>query len=150
MVLNNNEELTQEEQEILNNLKNKNHLIIINKVDLESKLNLENIDPDKTIKISALNNEGIDELKTKMIQLFNLEQVKTEDLNYLTNARSIAILKRVLERVTDIENGIKNQMPIDMIEIDIKEIWNELGEITGETYQDELLDQLFSQFCLGK
>ena len=150
MVLNNNEELTQEEQEILNNLKNKNHLIIINKVDLESKLNLENIDPDKTIKISALNNEGIDELKTKMIQLFNLEQVKTEDLNYLTNARSIAILKRVLERVTDVENGIKNQMPIDMIEIDIKEIWNELGEITGETYQDELLDQLFSQFCLGK
>lgn len=150
MVLNNNEELTQEEQEILNNLKNKNHLIIINKVDLEKKLNLENVDQDKIIKISALNNEGIDELKTKMIQLFNLEQVKTEDLNYLTNARSIAILKRVLERVTDVENGIKNQMPIDMIEIDIKEIWNELGEITGETYQDELLDQLFSQFCLGK
>lgn len=150
MVLNNNEELTQEEQEILNNLKNKNHLIIINKVDLEKKLNLENVDQDKIIKISALNNEGIDELKTKMIQLFNLEQVKTEDLNYLTNARSIAILKRVLERVTDVENGIKNQMPIDMIEIDIKEIWNELGEITGETYKDELLDQLFSQFCLGK
>lgn len=150
MVLNNNEELTHEEQEILNNLKEKNHLIIINKVDLEPKLNLENIDSEKIIKISALNNEGIDELKSKMIKLFHLEQVKTEDLNYLTNARSIAILKRVLEKVTDVENGIKNQMPIDMIEIDIKEIWNELGEITGETYQDELLDQLFSQFCLGK
>lgn len=149
-VLNNNEEMTKEEIQILNTLESKNYLIIINKVDLENKLNYELFDPEKIVKISALNNQGIEQLKEKIIQLFHLEQIETEDISYLTNARSIALLKNVLEKVKDIETGLEKEIPIDMIEIDIKEIWNLLGEITGETYQDELIDQLFSQFCLGK
>ena len=74
----------------------------------------------------------------------------SNDLTYLSSARSIGILEQVWNSVSEIENGIKNNMPIDMIEIDIKEAWNLLGTITGESYEDELIDQLFSQFCLGK
>ena len=71
-------------------------------------------------------------------------------MTYLTNARSIAILKQALDSLREVEEGIKNHMPIDMVEIDIKNIWNLLGEIIGESYEEELIDQLFSQFCLGK
>ena len=71
-------------------------------------------------------------------------------MTYISNARSIGILEKVLDGVKEIEKGIQLNMPIDMIEIDIKNIWNLLGQITGETYEDELIDQLFSQFCLGK
>ena len=100
--------------------------------------------------ISALENKGIDELKQKIKEIFELEKLETNDLTYLSSARSIGILEQVLTSVSEIENGIKNNMPIDMIELDIKEAWNLLGTITGESYEDELIDQLFSQFCLGK
>ena len=145
-VLNNNDEITENELDILKKLENKNHIIVINKCDLESKLKL----PDNTyniVKISALEDKGIDELKEKIKELYNIE---TEDLTYLTNARSISLLEKAYECLDSIKVGLDNNMPIDMVEIDIKDMWNILGEITGETYQDELIDQLFSQFCLGK
>lgn len=148
-VLNNNDEITENELDILKKLENKNHIIVINKCDLESKLKL----PDNTyniIKISALEDKGIDELKEKIKELYNFENIETEDLTYLTNARSISLLEKAYECLDSIKAGLDNNMPIDMVEIDIKDMWNILGEITGETYQDELIDQLFSQFCLGK
>ena len=137
------------ELDILKKLENKNHIIVINKCDLESKLKL----PDNTyniVKISALEDKGIDELKEKIKELYNFENIETEDLTYLTNARSISLLEKAYECLDSIKAGLDNNMPIDMVEIDIKDMWNILGEITGETYQDELIDQLFSQFCLGK
>lgn len=148
-VLNNNDEITENELDILKKLENKNHIIVINKCDLESKLKL----PDNTyniVKISALEDKGIDELKEKIKELYNFENIETEDLTYLTNARSISLLEKAYECLDSIKAGLDNNMPIDMVEIDIKDMWNILGEITGETYQDELIDQLFSQFCLGK
>ncbi|HHW68867.1 MAG TPA: tRNA uridine-5-carboxymethylaminomethyl(34) synthesis GTPase MnmE, partial [Tenericutes bacterium] len=102
------------------------------------------------IGISALENIGIDKLKDRIKELFDLEKIDNKDLNYLTNARSISILKEIVILINDIYESINMNMPIDVIEIDIKSIWNKLGEIIGETYQDELIDQLFSQFCLGK
>ena len=148
-VLNNNDEITDNELDILKKLENKNHIIVINKCDLESKLKL----PENTyniVKISALEDKGIDELKEKIKELYNFENIETEDLTYLTNARSISLLEKAYECLDSIKAGLDNNMPIDMVEIDIKDMWNILGEITGETYQDELIDQLFSQFCLGK
>ena len=82
--------------------------------------------------------------------MFNLEKLDNQDLTYLSSARSISILKKSLESLESVKEGIKNKMPIDMIEIDLKQMWSLLGEIIGETYTDELIDQLFSQFCLGK
>ena len=149
-VVNGNQELSIEEKELLENVKKKEYLIVVNKGDLEHNIDLTDIDESRIVWISALKNTGIDELKQKVKEIFELEKLETTDLTYLSSARSIGILEQVLNSVSEIENGIKNNMPIDMIELDIKEAWNLLGTITGESYEDELIDQLFTQFCLGK
>ena len=82
--------------------------------------------------------------------MFNLEKIETTDLTYLTSARSLSILRKVLDSVKNVRKGIEENYPIDMVEIDLKDIWNLLGEIIGESYDEELLDQLFSRFCVGK
>ena len=151
-MLNNNEELTDDIKELLNKLDNKNYLILINKNDLTQKLNREdlNVDKSRIIDLSIIENKGIDELKDKIVELFNIEEIETKDPTYLSNTRIISILRRCLERVEDVEQSLKDNMPIDMIELDIKNIWEELGTINGSNYEEELLDEMFSRFCLGK
>ena len=149
-VLNNNEKLTEYDKEILEKIKEKNHIIIINKIDLENKLEINQLKEDNIVKISALNDNNLEELKNKIIEMYNLEELESKDATYLTNARGLSLLKQAQEIISDIKSGIETRQPIDMIEIDLKRIWELLGEITGETYQDELINQLFSQFCLGK
>ena len=146
-MLNNNDKITSEEEKILEKIKTKKHIIVINKIDLDNKLlyNEENI-----IKISIKNNTGIDNLKNKIIELFNLEEITTQDMTYLSNARSIALLKKTLKIIKNTINNIKNEIPVDLVELDLKEAWSTLGEIIGETYTDELIDEIFSRFCLGK
>ena len=148
-ILNNGEEITKEELEILEKIKDKKHIIIINKIDLENKLNENKLDENKIVRISTKNDIGIDKLKEKIKSYFDT-QIEQKDLTYLTNARSIAILKECLLKFNDVEESIKNIVPVDIIEIDIKYIWKKLGEIIGETYEEELIDELFSKFCLGK
>lgn len=149
-VLNNNEELKQEDLELIQKLKNKNHIIIINKVDLENKLDTSLLNSEYVIKMSIKENKGLEELKQMIKDIFNLEKIELSDMTYVTSARSIAILKQIKESINDIETSIKNNLPIDIIEIDIKNIWDKLGEIIGVSYENELIDVLFSQFCLGK
>ena len=147
-VLNNNEELSNDDKEILNELKSKNHIIVINKMDLSKKLDLQ--DESNIVYISALEDKNIDKLKEKIKEIYNVDNIETNDLTYLTNARSIALLKEAKNAIEESKQGIKNLVPIDVIEIDIKRAWNLLGKIIGKTYQEELINQLFSQFCLGK
>ena len=151
-MLNNNEELSKDIKELLDKIANRKYLVLINKIDLESKLdrNELKVDSDRIIELSITENKGIDELKDKIVELFNLNELETKDPTYLSNSRSISILKRCLKRVEDIEKALKEDMPIDMIELDIKNIWEELGTINGSTYEEELLDEMFSRFCLGK
>ncbi len=151
-VLNNNEELTEDVEKLLNKLENRNYIIIINKIDLDNKLDLSkvNINQDNIVKMSIVNNQGIDELKEKIINMFNLSQIETKDPTYLSNTRSISILQKCLNSIEEVEKGLNNNMPIDMIELDIRNIWEQLGEINGSTYEEELLDEMFSRFCLGK
>lgn len=149
-VLNNNEEISYDDRKILKLIKNKTNIVVVNKKDLTTKLNIEEIENQNIVYMSTLNNEGIEELKQMIKKLFSLNELKTKDFTYISNARILGILKRILSDVKDIEKGIDNNMPIDIIEIDLKRMWNELGEIIGATYEDELIDQLFSQFCLGK
>ena len=152
LMLNNNEQLTDDIKEIFEKIKDKNYIVIINKIDLEKKLDINSldIDKDKIIKISTTENKGLEELKNKIIELFNIEAIETQDPTYLNNSRSISILKNCLSAINDVEEGLKNNMPIDMIELDIKNIWEELGKINGTSYEEELLDEMFSRFCLGK
>ena len=149
-VLNNNEELSSEEKDIIEKIKDKKSIIIVNKIDLEEKLDLTSVKNDRIVKISALNNEGINNLKSSIKEMFNLEEIEKGDYTYLSSARSISLLRKALNSLDEVENGINNNMPIDLIEIDLKDVWNQLGEVTGENYSEELIDQLFSQFCLGK
>ena len=129
-------------------LNDKKYIAIINKCDLPKKIDDEYL--ENKVYISATENINIDGLKDKIKELFNLEQIETEDLTYLTSARSIAILNKVEKEIKEVLNGINEGFTLDMVEIDLKSIWNLLGEIIGENYSDELLDTLFSNFCVGK
>ncbi len=152
LILNNNTELTDEEKMLINKLDSsfKEYIIVINKIDLENKLDTNSLNKKKIVKISTKTKEGIDELKEKIESIYNLGNISSKDMTYLSDARSISILEKVMDSVKDINSAIINSMPIDMIEIDIKNVWNLLGEITGENYDDELIDNLFSKFCVGK
>lgn len=148
-LVNNNKCLTQEEIELLEKIKQKKYLVIVNKMDLEPVLSLQEIDENHIVRVSVKEQQGIEELKKKMVDLF-LETGIGKDLTYLTNARSIALLKRAYEKILELEKQIDGKLPVDMLAMDIREIWNVLGEIIGETYEEELIDELFSRFCLGK
>ena len=147
-IFNNNEEITKEEKEILEKTKNKKRIIVVNKIDLKTKLNKKLL--DSYIEISVKENIGIDKIKDEIKRLFNIGEISTNDMTYLSNARSIALLKKSLNNINDAINEINNNNPIDIVELSLKESWNNLGEVIGETYTDELLDELFSRFCLGK
>ena len=151
-MINNNEELTQDILDLLNKIKEKKYIVLINKMDLESKIDRKklNVDLNKIVELSITEDKGINELKEKIVELFNINEIETKDPTYLSNSRSISILKKCLNRIEEIEESLKNNMPIDMIELDIKSIWEELGTINGSTYEEELLDEMFKRFCLGK
>ena len=149
-MLNNNEELSSENRDLLKKLKDKNYIIIINKIDLTKKLDLSVFDNDKVVEMSIKDGIGIDKLKQKIIDIFGINNIEFKDPTYISNVRSIGILNNCLSKIKDIEEGIKNNYPIDMLELDIKSIWEELGRINGTTYDEELLDEMFKRFCLGK
>ena len=147
-ILNNNEKMTDEEKELLDKTKNKKRIIVVNKIDLETKLDKSLL--DNYIEISAKENIGIDKIKNEIKRLFNIGEISSNDMTYLSNARSITLLKKSLNNINEVIEEINNDNPIDIVELSLKDAWNNLGEVIGETYTDELLDELFSRFCLGK
>ena len=150
IVLNNNEKLTEEDKNILEYCKNKKVIVVINKSDLADKIDISNIPYENIIRTNTVDLNGLDELKDKIVELFNLEELTKEDYKYLNNVRQISLIKEAKDILLEALSGINNATPVDLVEIDIKRAWEKLGEIIGATYTDELLDQLFSQFCLGK
>lgn len=150
VVLNNNEKLTKEDEEILDKTKDKQRIIVINKNDLEKKLDISKSNLKNIVETNANTIEGIKALKEKIIELFQLETIKSKDYTYLTNARQISLAKQAYQSLIEAESGINNDLPIDMVEIDLKNTFDYLGEIIGETYSEEILDHLFANFCVGK
>ena len=149
VVLNSNEILSEEDKEILEKTKDKTRIIVLNKNDLSRNLvlptNLNNI-----VETNTNNIFGIKTLKDKIKELFNLEQIATKDYTYLTNSRQISLAKQAYKNLLDAEKAIELDQPIDMIEIDLKECFDTLGEIIGATYSEEIIDNLFENFCVGK
>ena len=139
LVLNNNEPLTEEDKYLLNLTEDKKRIIVVNKNDLENKLQIK----EDVITTNTNSYEGIESLINKIKEMFNLDKIDTDDFNYVSNVEQIAKLEEARQSLIDIETSLKNDMPIDIIEIDIKNIWTILGEILGETYTEELLDNLF-------
>lgn len=150
VVLNSNEKLTKEDLELLEKTKNKNTIVVLNKNDLERKIELEKLKEYNLLSTNTNNIEGIDNLKDKIKEMFNLEQISTKDYNYLTNVRQISLAKNAYQKLIDVENALKENLPVDMIEIDLRDCFDILGEITGKTYSDEIIDNLFERFCVGK
>lgn len=150
LVFSNNEKLTDEDKKLLEYTKEKKRIIVINKIDLENNLDISNLKNERIVKISALKDSGIENLKNEINDMFNLEEINLGDFTYLSNSRQISLVKKAVEISKNLEDALNNDVPIDLLEIDIKEICEILGEIIGESYDDKLIDTLFSNFCLGK
>ena len=148
-VLNNNEELTSEDLETIKELQSKQSIIFINKNDLDNKLDISKLSNYNIITGNTLNYEGLTNLKNEIKRLFNLNEIEQDDYTYLSNARQIALITKAKDMIENIYNNYEN-VPIDMFTIDLKNTYETLGEIIGATYKDDLLDELFSKFCLGK
>lgn len=150
LVFNNNEKLTDEDKKLLEYTKEKKRIIVVNKIDLENNLDISNLKNERIVKVSALKDSGIENLKNEINDIFNLEEINLGDFTYLSNSRQISLVKKAVEISKNLEDALNNDVPIDLLEIDIKEICEILGEIIGESYDDKLIDTLFSNFCLGK
>lgn len=154
LVLNAAESLTKEDLELIRLTNDKKRIIILNKTDLEEKLDrkeLAKISENAPVyATSILKNEGVEALEEAISKLFFNGIENSQSTVMVTNVRHIALLKKAQNSLDSVLEGISSGMPVDLVQIDMTEAWNLLGEITGESYEDELLDQLFSQFCLGK
>ncbi len=150
LVLNNNEEINEDDLKLLEKTKNTKRIIYINKNDLASNLDKSKLQDEIIIYGNTVTEEGIDALKDKIRELFGIDELEQADLMYLSNARQIGLLNESVNLIEDIEAGLTNNVPVDIIAIDLKKIYELLGEIIGENYSDELIDELFRQFCLGK
>ncbi len=147
-VLNNNTEITKEELDILNKIKDKNYIIIVNKIDLEKKIDDSNL--NNVVYMSTINNIGIDQLKDIITKMYELDKINIKDFNYLSSARSISLIEKAIISIDKSIKAIEEGMPIDIVEVEINEASEYLGDILGINYKEDLFDQLFSNFCLGK
>lgn len=153
-VLNNNEALTQEDYTLYEVVKNEDVIVIVNKMDLEQNIDINEvkdmIGDTPLIQTSMLKQEGIDELEIQIRDLFFGGEVQNQDMTYVSNSRHISLLKQARQTIQDAIDAAESGVHMDMVQIDLTRTWEILGEIIGETASDELIDQLFSQFCLGK
>ena len=141
---------TLEDEAILSSIKAKKSIIILNKTDLPTKIDLNKFTSYNVIKTSVKEDTGKDELLNMIKELFSLNEIETGDFTYLSNARQISLIKEALKLCLEIKYQNEQNTPVDLIQIDLQNLWEKLGEITGDAYKDELLDEIFSKFCLGK
>ena len=149
-VLDNNRKITKEEESLIKTLDKEKTIIIINKLDLKSNIDKNKLKDFTIVEISLKNENNLEALKNKIKELFNIEKIKNRDYTYLCNARQIGLIENALIIIKEIEEELNLNVEIDLIEINIRRLWDILGEILGESYNDELLDEIFSKFCLGK
>ncbi|GGI42867.1 tRNA uridine-5-carboxymethylaminomethyl(34) synthesis GTPase MnmE [Mammaliicoccus stepanovicii] len=153
-VLNYNEALTENDYQLFDIIKDEDAIVIINKMDLEQNLDMnelkEMIGDHPLVQTSMIEQKGIDELEEKISELFFGGQVQSQDMTYVSNSRHIALLKDAKSSINDAIHSAEDGIPIDIVQIDLIKTWELLGEVIGEEARDSLIDQLFSQFCLGK
>lgn len=148
-VFNINEELSKEDKELIAKLNKDKTIIVLNKDDLANKINKSNFDFYHIVSTNTNSLEGLDFLKDEIIKMFSLDMLEETD-TFLANNRQLTCANKALETLLKIRENIKSDLPLELIEIDLQEVLNELGTITGEVYDEELLDTLFENFCVGK
>ena len=149
-VLNSSEELTDNDKFILDKVKDKNPIIVLNKNDLPSKIDKSKLDFKHIVSTNTNTLEGIEPLKEEIKSMFKLSEIKEDDYTYLANERQLSLAKQALKSLSQAKVSLESDEPVDIIEIDLKEVFDILGSITGASYSDELLDELFANFCVGK
>ena len=149
-VIDSNDGFTKEDEDILNKLNNKEVLVIYNKSDLKDNYNIDKLNNYNSLNISTFDKEKIEKLKNKISEIFDLKSISESNYTYITNARQISLLNKCINIINEINKEVENQEEVDLIEIDIKRLWETLSEITWEVNSDDLLNEIFSKFCLGK
>ncbi|PWA06702.1 tRNA uridine-5-carboxymethylaminomethyl(34) synthesis GTPase MnmE [Pueribacillus theae] len=154
LVLNNGETLTDEDEELIRAAKQLDTIIIVNKTDLEQKIDMDKVislaGGSPIISTSLLLEEGVDQLEEAIANLFFNVGIEQQDITYVSNSRHIALLNQARSAIDEAIAAIEAGLPIDMVQIDMTRAWELLGEIIGDTVSESLINQLFSQFCLGK
>ncbi|MGX5376987.1 tRNA uridine-5-carboxymethylaminomethyl(34) synthesis GTPase MnmE [Ligilactobacillus sp. LYQ135] len=154
LVLNVSEALTEEDRQLLDLTKNKKRIVILNKIDLPQKIEIDEIyqmvGKENIIETSVVNDIGVDELEDHIKEMFATGIENSQNAVIINNARHVALLNKAADSLDAVLVGIENDMPVDLCQTDMRDAWEYLGEITGDSYKDELLDELFSKFCLGK
>ncbi|GIO11960.1 tRNA modification GTPase MnmE [Cohnella xylanilytica] len=154
LVLNHNEPLHEDERRLLEELEGRPVIVVVNKIDLPGRLELDEVrsrfEAERIVEISAKEGTGIEALERAVSMLFFGGSIESEDLTYVSNARHISLLHAAAKSLQDAMGAAKEGIPIDLIQIDIAAAWEQLGEIVGDSVGESLLDQIFSQFCLGK
>lgn len=147
-------EIDEEDLEVIDFIKNKKAIIILNKIDLKAKIDENNENLKKLsgniIKMSALKNIGIDKLYEKITEMFNLNEINLDNENVITNVRQKNLITKAIENVKKAKETIEQKMPIDIVAIFIKDILEDLGKITGEVVTEDIIEEIFANFCLGK
>ena len=142
--------MTEQDRKLLEISQDTNRILLLNKTDLEEKIEVDQL-PDDFIKISVLQNQNIDKIEERINQLFfENAGIVEQDATYLSNARHISLIEKAVESLQAVNEGLDLGMPVDLVQVDLTRTWEILGEITGDAAPDELISQLFSQFCLGK
>lgn len=150
LVLNAHQQLTEQDRQLLAISQDSNRIILLNKTDLPIHIEQEEL-PKDTIAISVLKHQNIDKIEERINHLFFEEAGLVEqDATYLSNSRHIALIEQAIQALEAVNEGLDMGVPVDLLQIDLTRCWQILGEITGEAAPDELITQLFSQFCLGK
>ncbi|EMB68469.1 tRNA uridine-5-carboxymethylaminomethyl(34) synthesis GTPase MnmE [Streptococcus mutans] len=150
LVLNSAEKLTDQDRTLLEISQNSNRLILLNKTDLPEQIETDQL-PEDCIKISVIKNQNIDIIEERINKLFfDNAAIVEKDATYLSNARHISLIEKALKSLQAVNDGLELGMPVDLLQVDMTRTWEILGEITGDAAPDELITQLFSQFCLGK
>ena len=150
LILDATSDLTAEDRALLDFIKDKKHIVLINKIDAGSKVSEADLGDDNIIRISIKNGEGLDLLESKIENMFELCALDSENDVVLTNSRHQALILKAKEGIINALNSAKNGLPLDMLSIDISEAIQKLGEITGETVSEEVISGIFAKFCLGK
>lgn len=154
LVLNQSEALTVADRTLLELTRDSKRIILLNKTDLPQKLDLAEVavlaGDSVVFAVSVLEQEGLDQLENAIAALFFAGRTGEKDASYVSNTRHIALLEKAGQSLGDVIGGIEAGMPVDLVQIDMTRCWDYLGEIVGDSVQDELITQLFSQFCLGK
>ncbi len=154
LVLDSSDEITKEDREIINHIKDRKALVLLNKTDLIKRIDedeLERVLPSKRIiKVSILEEEGLSEIEDEIVKMVYGGEVKADNNSFVTNLRHKNSLQKALNSIREGTAAARQYLPFDLLEVDIKDCYDALGEITGDTVDDDIIQKIFANFCLGK